>query len=288
MTSTTLEDWDGADGERWAAEAERYDRMTRRFADAIVNAVAARPGERLLDVGCGNGALTLALAEPVAPDGTITGLDISSPMLAVAERRARQRGLTNTSFLHADAQAADLEPGSFDAVVSRFGVMFFNDPVAAFTNLANALRPGGRLVFTCWRDLLANDWIMVPAAAALEHVPLPELGDEGGRGPFSFAEPDRVRSILDAAGFTDIDLRPLDLPVTLGTDVDDAIDFMRHGEMAQILFTDAEQEAVDRAWDAIRHVLTTADTGDVVDLNASAWLIHATSPGREPDPDPSS
>lgn len=278
MANETLSNWDGTDGERWAAEADRYDRMSRRFADAIIDALAPAKGEDVLDVGCGNGALLLAIADTVAPDGTVTGLDISSPMLEVARRRAADRSLANVSLVHGDAQVVELEPSSFDAVVSRFGVMFFDDATAAFTNLASALRPGARLVFTCWRELLANDWIMVPAAAALEHVPMPELGEEGAAGPFSFADSDRVRTILDAAGFVDIDLQEINLPVTLGATVDDAIDFMRHGDMADILFTGVDEAAVERAWSAIRGVLDDRATPEGVDLNGSVWLVQAHTP----------
>lgn len=275
VANETLSNWDGADGERWAAEADRYDRMSRHFTDAIVDAVAPTPGEHVLDVGCGNGALLLVIAGMVAPEGTVVGLDISSPMLDVARRRATDHSAGNVRLIHGDAQVAELEPAAFDAVVSRFGVMFFHDATAAFTNLAGAMRPGARLVFTCWRDLLANDWIMVPAAAALEHVPMPELGEEGGPGPFSFADADHVRTTLGAAGFVDIDLQELNLPVTLGETVDDAIDFMRNGDMAEILFTGVNEAAVRRAWSAIRGVLDGRASDDGVELNGSAWLVQA-------------
>lgn len=278
MTNEALSSWDGADGDRWAREADRYDRMSRRFAAAIIEAVAPRPGEDVLDVGCGNGALLLAIAGMVTPEGTVTGLDISSPMLDVARHRANELSVDNVVLVHGDAQVAELERATFDAVVSRFGVMFFDDATAAFMNLAGAMRPGARLVFTCWRELFANDWIMVPAAAALEHVPMPELGEEGGPGPFSLAGAEHVRMMLSAAGFVDIDLQELNLAVTLGETVDDAIDFMRHGDMAEILFTGVDEEAVERGWTAIRSVLDDAATPDGVDLNGSVWLVQARAP----------
>jgi SAM-dependent methyltransferase len=276
--SDTFSAWDGADGERWAAEADRYDRMSRRFCDAILEALAPAPGELVLDVGCGNGALLLAVAEGVGPAGAVTGLDVSSPMLAVAGRRAVQRSLGNVDLIHGDAQVAEIPPASFDALISRFGVMFFDNPTAAFTNLAGALRPDGRIVFTCWRELLANDWIMVPAAAALKHVPMPELGDEGRPGPFSFADPDQVRTVLGGAGFTDIELAEVNLPITLGDSVEDAVDFMRHGDMAEILFTGVNAAVVERAWDAIRQVLVKQAGGGAVELNGSVWLVTARKP----------
>src|SRR5688500_5072726 len=188
--------WDGPGGEHWAADAERYDEINRRFGERIVSAVEARPGERVLDVGCGNGVLSLALARQVMPDGSVLGLDLSGPMLGEARRRAEAAGLDNVSFEQGDAQVAALPEASFNAAVSRFGVMFFEDPVAAFANIGRALRPDGRLVFACWQELLRNEWLVVPSAAALAFVPMPELGEPGRPGPFSLADPERVRSVL--------------------------------------------------------------------------------------------
>lgn len=272
--NTTMHAWDGADGERWAAEAERYDRMSRRFAQLILDTAAPQPGEQVLDVGCGNGAVTLSIARLVDPGGTATGLDISSPMLSVARQRAEAAAVANVDFVRADAQTAEL--AGYDLIVSRFGVMFFDDPQAAFTNLARGLKPGGRMVFTCWRELLANDWVMIPAAIALEHVPMPELGEPGGPGPFSLADEAQLQTLLERAGFDDVRIERHELPLTLGSDVPDALSFMRHGEMAEILFTGVDTELVERAWEAIDQRLQEAKTADGVELNGSVWLVTAT------------
>lgn len=270
-----IEGWDGPGGQHWAAEAERYDRMSRGFLERILAALAPEPGERILDVGCGNGALALAIAPMVAPEGSVTGFDISSPMLATARRRAERAEIANVSFEQGDAQVDHVPGAPFDAFVSRFGVMFFDDPQAAFANLARALRPGGRVVFACWRDLLLNDWIMVPAAAALEHVPMPDLGEAGGPGPFSLADREHLRALLEGAGLVDIRLDDIVVPVTMGSDVDDALSFMEQGEMAHILFEDAALDAVASAWQAIRATLAARATGDGVMLAGAAWLVTA-------------
>src|SRR5688500_18805533 len=181
-----VEYWDGAGGEHWAADAERYDEINRRFGDRLVDALALSPGERVLDVGCGNGALALAIAPRVAPEGSVLGLDPAGPMRATARQRAAGAGLTNVAFEQGDAQVAPLAGAAGAAAASRCGVMFFDDPVAAFANIGRALRPGGRLVFACWQEVLRNEWIVVPSGAALAFVPMPDLGEPGGPGPFAF------------------------------------------------------------------------------------------------------
>jgi ubiquinone/menaquinone biosynthesis C-methylase UbiE len=151
-----VQNWAEA-GHHWVAEAERYDRMLRPWGDAVLDAAAPAAGERVLDVGCGTGATTLAAAARVAPGGHAVGVDLSPPMLSLARDRAGRQGIENVSFVEDDAQIADFQPGEFDAAVSRFGVMFFADPAAAFANIRGAMRTGGRLAFACWQDLAHNE-----------------------------------------------------------------------------------------------------------------------------------
>ena len=158
--------WDGSGGEHWVAEQERYDQINAGFGDRVVEVLSPCPGERVLDVGCGNGALSLAIGPLVAPEGSVLGLDISGPMLARATVRVRAAGLENVRFERGDAQELVLLDAGFDAMVSRFGVMFFDDPQVAFANLARSLLSGGRVVFACWQDLVVNEWLMVPVGAA--------------------------------------------------------------------------------------------------------------------------
>jgi SAM-dependent methyltransferase len=267
--------WDGPDGEHWVAEQDRYDRMNAGFGERIVAALAPQPGERILDVGCGNGALVLSIAPLVAPDGSATGLDISGPMLDNAARRVAEAGLSNVRFEKGDAQVHALPEASFDGLVSRFGVMFFEDPVAAFANLARALRPGGRVVFACWQHVMENEWIIVPSGAALAHVPMPDLGAPGGPGPFAFAEPDRVQSVLGDAGYVDVDLEPVTSPMWFGTDVDDAVGFMKHSGVGSALMEDVDDDTAARAWAAVAEALQPYATPDGVVLSGAAWLVSA-------------
>ena len=267
--------WDGEAGRHWVAEAERYDKLNRRFAARVISTFLPQSGERVLDVGCGNGALALEAARRVAPTGAVTGLDLSGPMLAVARTRADEQGLTNLEFVQGDAQVHPLPDGGFDGVVSRFGVMFFADPVAAFTNLFRGTRPGGRIVFACWQDVLLNEWLMVPAVAALEHVPLPDFGTAGAPGPFALADPARVREVLTGAGWSDVELVDAEEPMWLGTSVDDVIGFMKATDFADTLIADAAPEVATAAWDAVAAALGQRVGPEGIELGGRAWIVSA-------------
>jgi len=277
--ASQIESWDGPGGQHWVAEAERYDRMTRSFGERIIEAAAPGPGEQVLDVGCGNGAVALAVSALVAPGGSVMGLDVSGPMLAYARRRAEQARIASVSFRQGDAQVYPLPPAGFDAVVSRFGVMFFDDPVAAFANIGRALRPGGRIAFTCWRDLIVNDWLMVPAGAALQYVPMPDLGQPGAPGPFSLADPERVHQVLRDAAFAQIALEEITRPMPMGSSADDVLAFMRGTEMAHVLMTGVDSGTAERAWAAVKAALQAHAEPAGITLAGTAWLVTARRAG---------
>jgi hypothetical protein len=155
--------------------------------------------------------------------------------------------------------------------------MFFDDPVAAFANLARALRPGGRILFTCWQELVRNEWLMVPAGAALAFVPMPELGAPGQPGAFSLADPDRVHSVMTAR-FVGIGLEEVVAPMRLGDSIDDVVAFMQRTELAQTLMKDVDAETAAAAWAAVGEALKPYATADGVTLNGAAWLVHAHRP----------
>lgn len=268
--------WSGKGGEHWVAEAERYDAMIREFGKALLAAADPQPGERALELGCGNGALAVATAERLGPDGRLTAVDVSAPMLDLARSRADAAGLTNVEFVEADVQTYPFEPDGYDFAFSRFAVMFFDDPDAAFGNVAVAVRPGGRVAFTCWQELFANQWVMIPAAAALEYVPMPDLGEPGGPGPFSLAEPDRVRSLLEGAGFTDPSVEALEAPVRVGADVEDAVAYYRMSDFAETLFADVDDDTAAKAWEAVSGAIAPYATPEGVTLPGGAWLVTAT------------
>jgi SAM-dependent methyltransferase len=269
----------GEDLVHWTTNQARYDRMNEPFAALILAAAALRPGREVLDVGCGCGGTTLAAARLVAP-GQATGIDISGPMLARARASAGAAGVGNAVFQQGDAQVRPFEPGRFDAVISRFGMMFFADPIAACANIRSATRPAGRLVFACWQPLAANEWLLVPGAALAEHVPPPAgLGSSDGPGMFAFADPDRVRQILAAAGWQDIEIASERTSILVGGggSVDDAIEFMRTGSMGRTMLAGADAGTVDRAVASVRAAFAPHADADGVHLGAAVWLVQAVA-----------
>lgn len=268
--------WAEEEGSHWVAESDRYDAMARPFGDAMLDAAQLRQGERVLDVGCGNGATTLEAGRRVRPGGTAVGVDLSPPMLGLARQRAAAAGLDDVEFLRADAQVHNFGEGAFDVVVSRSGLMFFDDPDAAFANLARALRPGGRMAFVAWQGLERSQWILVAGMAAAPHVGIPEGVGPNEPGPFGLADPDRTRRILQGAGFVDVTLDEIVRPMRIGSDVDDAVGFLRSIPVVVDLFASATPDQQAAAEDAVRAALAAhmGPDGVVMEDNA-AWLVTA-------------
>jgi SAM-dependent methyltransferase len=268
--------WQEDEGLHWVAEAERYDTMAGSFGEAMLDAAGLQPGDRVLDVGCGNGATTIEAARRVRPAGTALGVDLSAPMLAVAKTRAAAAGVDEADFLQADAQVHPFPAGEFDAVVSRFGLMFFDDPDAAFANLARALRPSGRIAFVAWQGLERSEWIMVAGAAAAPYVGIPEGIAPDAPGPFGLADPARVRRMLEGAGFVGVTLEELTRPMRIGNDVDDALSFIRSLPVVRDLLGAAPADKQAAAVEAAREALGPyAGPEGVVMHNNGAWLVTA-------------
>lgn len=271
-----IEYWNLAGGVTWSLLQEDLDRQIAPLGRIAIEALAPQPGERVLDVGCGCGDTSLQLAERVAPTGHVTGLDISEPMLAVAQRRAAEQGRQDqVNFVLADAQTYEFEPASYDALFSRFGVMFFADPADAFANLRSALKPGGRLAFVCWRPAAENGWMMVPFKAAVGLFPVPPAKtDPLAPGPFAFADAERVRGILSEAGFSDIGIKPHNQSIG-GHPLDHAVKLaLKVGPLGAML---REQPDTDPAAvaEAVRGALKSFETENGVMLPAAAWIVTA-------------
>lgn len=272
-----MSDWEHAEGEHWATNADRYTRVLRHYGTLLVDALAPAPGERVLDVGCGNGDVSLAAGTAVGPDGAVLGVDLSPDMLAVARARAEHAGLDHVEFVQADASRWRTPTGPADAATSRFGVMFFEDPVAAFANVRRSMAPGARLVFVCWQSLFDNEWMFLPAAAVAEVLPLPVPADPHAPGPFAFADRDRVAGILADGGFGGVEVESVSAPVWVGRDAEEAAAFLKTTGMGRVLFAEAAPEVVAEAMSRAADAVRPHETADGVELSGSAWLVRATA-----------
>ncbi|HUR48407.1 MAG TPA: class I SAM-dependent methyltransferase [Acidimicrobiales bacterium] len=270
--------WDEEEGDHWVAEAAHFDKMLGPYGDHVIAGLSPEPAEKILDVGCGSGALSLDVAARVGPQGHVLGLDLSGPMLSLAKQRAGERGLGNVSFEKSDVQVHEFEAAGRDAVMSRFGVMFFDEPVVAFANLRGAVRSGGRLAFVCWQEPGQNDWLMVPAATMLEFVPMPEMPAPGAPGPFGLADPDRTRSILGDAGWSDIEVEAVEIQQWLGGDPATATNFVSQTQIAQLFLGETDDATKARAWKAVEGKLAEFTDADGVHLTGRTWLVTATNP----------
>jgi len=274
------EHWNSGPGvAHWVSNARRYDRMHQPFTDLILGAARLQPGENVLDVGCGGGGTTFAAARLVAP-GQAVGVDLSAPMLELARSGAAEAGLRNVAFHQDDMQVRRFGPGRFDAVISRFGVMFFEDPVAAFANIRSAVRPAGRLAFVCWQPLDANDWLLVPRAALAEHVQPPDdFGSQDGPGMFGFAAQDRIRQVLAESGWGTITITPQHVMLLIGGggSIDDTVSFVRTATIGRTMLAGADEATTDRALASLGTALARHADADGVHLGASVWLVQATA-----------
>lgn len=267
-----LDAWDGTEGSYWAAHADEFDRAVVPHHARLMEAAAVAATERVLDLGCGAGETTLDAAR-AAHRGSAVGVDLSADLLAVARQRAEAGGVANAAFLQADAQVHPFEPASFDVAVSRTGAMFFADPHAAFANVARALSPGGRLVLVAWQGFGANEWFqeITGALAAGRDLQGPP---PGAPGPFALSEPERVRAVLEGAGFGDVALEGFEAPMWFGTDADHAHRFIL-GLMGWML-EELDDDRREQARSALHGRLAAHETPGGVLLGSGAWLITAT------------
>jgi len=255
----------------WAEVRQPLELQLAPLGRHALAALAPQPGESILDIGCGGGETALDLARAVAPDGRVVGVDLSAAVLAFAQRAAK--GCERVRFVQADAQVCPFVPASFDAAFSRFGVMFFIDPIAAFINIRRSLRPNGRLAFVCWRALEENPLDIVPLRAASAHLPTQPAHDPDGPGPFAFGNPDRARGILEGAGFRKIEITARDEEVGSG-DVDTMLAVCsRVGALGKILRESPALRAA--ALPTVRSALAAHDGPNGVKLKAATWVVTA-------------
>ncbi len=275
--SEQIEYWNGQTGDKWVDAQEKLDPALEPVGIAVMDTVGVKRGERAIDLGCGCGATSLELARRVGPMGAVMGVDISTPMLRRAAERAAQENLDNASFINADASSYLFEKQAADLAYSRFGVMFFRNPVEAFTNIHGALKPGGRLGFVCWKPLAENQWTTLPRDIALRHVAPPEPPHPHDPGPFAFADPDRVRGILGDAGFGSIDLADHRTVMRNSGTVDEVTHFLTYFGPASRLLTDADDATKSAVENDVREEVIARHDGSGVSLDAAMWIVTATA-----------
>lgn len=270
--------WNGPGGRGWVARQAHTDITLAPVSEAFLAFAAPRTGERVLDIGCGCGATTLEFARAVGPEGRVTALDISAPMLAEGRARAAAAGIANVDWIETDAATAEL-PG-FDLLVSAFGTMFFGDPVAAFSHLRGAAHPGARMAFVCWRPLVANPWMKTPMDAVLPHLPPRPKPDPEAPGMFAFADPQRVSRILVAAGWTTPRFENLDLALDIaaGRGLEEAVAQTTQIGAVNSWLRGQPDEIVGAATVSIREALAEHADGASVRLPGAMWLVASSVP----------
>jgi SAM-dependent methyltransferase len=269
-----IEYWNASAGLTWARFHDALDRQIAPLGLEAIRRLAPKVGEHVLDVGCGCGQTTLELATYVGNAGSVLGVDISAPMLEIASTRQAPASSGRVNFQQADAQVAELGRASFDGVFSRFGVMFFSDPVAAFSNLQRALKPGGRLAFVCWRPIDTNPWMAEPMNAARPYLPPRAPVDPTAPGPFAFADAARLQDILGRAGFGEIIISQFDARIGGGT-VDEALDLaLRVGPLGSAIRE--TPSLMPQVAGPVREVLSRHETPQGVLMPASVWIVTGT------------
>lgn len=266
-----LRAWDGDEGGYWAAHPDHFERAPVAYDRPFFDAAAIRTSDRVLDVGCGTGS-TSRRAARAAATGSVLGVDLSSAMLEVARRRAAADGIDNVRFEQVDAQVHSFHAGAFDVAIGRTSAMFFGDRVAALANIGRALRAGGRLVLLTWQPIAGNEWIREfgGALAAGREPPAPA---PDAPGPFALSDPDVIRAVLDAAGYTEIGFEAHEAPMWFGVEPDDAYELVL-GLLGWML-EGLDDRARSRAQDALRATITAHRTADGVLYGSAAWIIHA-------------
>ncbi|MGD1935435.1 MAG: class I SAM-dependent methyltransferase [Candidatus Phaeomarinobacter sp.] len=268
--------WNGAGGSSWVSGQEEMDRFLSPFTEQLMKHAVPVTGERVLDIGCGTGDTSLLAAKDVGASGSVHGVDISEPMLDLARTRASNAGAAQATFALADAQSEALGDAA-DLVISRFGVMFFEEPVTAFQNIHAHAKPGGRMVFVCWQPVRENEWVHIGLGIAKNHVEFPPPPDPHAPGPFAFADIDRTLGILGDAGWTTASAEPFSAKLNQGSSPRaGAESLMLRGPISRVMMdrTDAEKEAV---LSDLADAMESKVVDEKVMLGAGVWIVSATA-----------
>ncbi len=269
--------WAGQNGERWLANVDRFEGTIEPIGEALIERATCREGEHIIDVGCGAGATSIAIARQVGATGSVTGLDISPVLVAEATKRAQIAGFDHANFILGDAATVSLPMTQADCIVSRFGIMFFSDPVAAFTHMHGFLKSDGRLAIACWASLPQNQWMLEVRNILAAHFPLPTPIPHAP-GPFAFSEPAYIEEILQTSGFKDITISPWKSNLFVGgsgSNPQSAAEFLLKALSVAQLPEDLPDSVKTTIQVELTERLTAYDTKDGVQMPASVWLIDA-------------
>jgi ubiquinone/menaquinone biosynthesis C-methylase UbiE len=270
---TTL--WNGPAGRAWVEAQELLYQMFKPFEDLLVEAVSAGSGGRVLDVGCGTGSTTLAVARLLGAKGRCIGIDISDPMIAVARARAEREGRP-ASFIRANAQIQAFEPESFDMIISRFGVMFFDDSVRAFANLRRAARDGAEFRFVAWRSAAENPFMTTAERAAAPLLPNLPARRPSAPGQFAFADRRRLYTILEESGWAEIDIRPIDVACTLPEK--ELVRYLSRLGPVGLILQEADERTRTQVIETVRGAFDPYVHGAAVRFTAACWMVGARAP----------
>jgi SAM-dependent methyltransferase len=251
--------------------------MLEALGTAAMNACDIRPGHSVLDVGCGSGTSAIEIARRVGGGGRVLGIDISTPMLDVGRARLSALEFNNVTFENKDVAIYPFDKASFDRVFSRFGVMFFVDPVSAFTSIRSGLKSGGRLAFVCWQAANKNPWIAVPLQVVLQNVPAPPPADPEAPGPMAFSNPDRVRNILSEAGFSEIKIDALETLIPLEPDVPGSVQKLLEVGPVSRLLSGASDDVMERLKNELSDAIAGFQTDHCVMMGSATWIVSAIS-----------
>ncbi len=275
--SEQIEYWNDRAGPNWVKFYKQLDGQIGDIGKIAIDRSGVTAGQHVLDIGCGCGDSSLELARRVGPGGAVHGIDISQPMLEQAARRAAMEPMLKLDFQRRDAQIADFPAATYSHGFSRFGVMFFEDPVAAFANIRKALAGNGRLTFICWRPLDENPWMAIPLGVAGQFVEPPEPVPPGAPGPFAFTDGERARQILVSAGYSEVTLEALDEPLYLsgpGTAAEAAAHATQMGPVARVL-GDSDENTVKQVEVALVQTLTPYYDGTGIRMDSACWIVSA-------------
>ncbi|MFJ8581001.1 class I SAM-dependent methyltransferase [Micromonospora sp. NPDC093277] len=271
--------WNGYEGQYWADHPEHWDAVAGELNVPLFGAATIDSADRVLDIACGNGQTT-RLAAGLASRGHALGVDLSGPMVACARAIAATEGVANVRFDQGDAQVYPFPRGEFDVAISRGGMTFFIDPVAALANVASALRPGGRLAFVCLREMAHQEWFTVLTSPLLGRTPEPNTADPYAPGMFSLTDADRIRDVLGRAGFAHITVAPVEVPMLFGPDANRAAEMHLGTGPVRYHLRDADGAIETRALRAVTAALRPFEQPDGVRLRGAYWLVSAVRVGQ--------